>query len=146
MIEPRPLAFLATTFGTPRPRARLSYISLCVIYRTFTSTPRASTTSHVHHSGFSGPYTGTYDTGEKTSGPLGDASILGAPKITPRVLKNHLDKFVVGQERAKKVMCGAVYNHYQRVQEVRRREEEDQALWQQDYRREMAEGDPYRGD
>ena len=144
MIESKPLTFLVTTLGPPRPQARPSYLSLSVIYRTFTSTSRAATTSH-HHSGFSGPYTGTYDAGEKTSGPLGDASILGAPRITPRVLKNHLDNFVVGQERAKKILSVAVYNHYQRVQEVQRREDEEQELWQQELRREMSEGDPFKG-
>ena len=34
------------------------------------------------------------------------------------------DRFVVGQERAKKVLSTAVYNHYQRIQEIQRREDE----------------------
>ena len=34
---------------------------------------------------------------------------------TPEELKNYLDKFVVGQEKAKKVLSVAVYNHYKKV-------------------------------
>ena len=76
---------------------------------------------------------------------MGDASILGVPRLTPRVLKNHLDNFVVGQERAKKILSVAVYNHYQRIQELQRREEEEQELMQQQLRREMSEGHPLEG-
>ena len=76
---------------------------------------------------------------------MGDASILGAPTLTPKVLKQHLDGFVVGQERAKKVLSVAVYNHYQRIQETQRREDEEQELLQQQLRREMAEGHPLDG-
>lgn len=35
--------------------------------------------------------------------------------ITPRELKAHLDKYVIGQERAKKVFSVGVYNHYKRI-------------------------------
>ena len=34
---------------------------------------------------------------------------------SPREIVSHLDKFVIGQERAKKVLSVAVYNHYKRV-------------------------------
>ena len=34
---------------------------------------------------------------------------------TPKELKEHLDKYVVGQEKAKRTLCTAVYNHYKRL-------------------------------
>lgn len=41
----------------------------------------------------------------------------------PREIKNILDEYVIGQERAKKVLSVAVYNHYKRL-ESRSREDE----------------------
>lgn len=52
------------------------------------------------------------------------------------MLKQHLDEFVVGQDRAKKVLSVAVFNHYQRIQELQRREEEEEELLAQRERRE----------
>ena len=52
------------------------------------------------------------------------------------MLKQHLDQFVVGQDRAKKVLSVAVFNHYQRIQELQRREEEEEELIAQRERRE----------
>ncbi len=40
------------------------------------------------------------------------------PKISlkkPTEIKNHLDEYVIGQEKAKKVLSVAVYNHYKRI-------------------------------
>lgn len=34
---------------------------------------------------------------------------------TPHKIKKHLDEYVIGQERAKKVLSVAVYNHYKRI-------------------------------
>lgn len=83
-------------------------------------------------------FTGYYEPGQPTIGPLGDASSYGAPRITPRVLDQHLSNYIVGQERAKRVMSVAVFNHYQRVQEMQRREDEAEALMAQQDRQNMA--------
>ncbi len=130
----------------PKAQARLSYIALSSIYRSFATSTTASSSSQFHRSDFtSQPFTGSYEPNERTTGPLGGASVLGAPKLTPKILKQHLDQFVVGQERAKKVLSVAVYNHYQRIQESLRQEEEEEALLQQRLRREMANGHPLEG-
>ena len=53
--------------------------------------------------------------GEPASGKHGPAPALGkAPK--PAEIKAYLDQYVIGQDRAKKVLSVAVYNHYKRVQ------------------------------
>jgi ATP-dependent Clp protease ATP-binding subunit ClpX len=124
----------ASTVTIPQ-HVRLSYIALA--RRSFSSnSPRASS-GQFHRSDFANqPFTGTYEPGLPTSGPLGGASIHGAPRLTPKTLKQHLDQFVVGQDRAKKILSVAVYNHYQRIQEIQRREEEEEELLAQRERRE----------
>lgn len=127
-------------------QARASYIGLSIIARSFVTSSIRSSTSSFRRSDFANqPFTGTYEPGQPTGGPLGDAAILGAPRLTPKVLKQHLDQFVVGQERAKKVLSVAVYNHYQRIQELQRQEEEEEQLLQQRLRRERGELHPLEG-
>ena len=122
-------------FATEVPyQAKLSYIALYSIRRSFTTSKVGTAPSQHHSSDWTGrPSTGSYEPGLPTSGPLGQASSVGPSRLTPRLLKQHLDQFVVGQERAKKKLCVAVYNHYQRVQELQRRdvEEEEEELFQQ---------------
>lgn len=134
----------ATFAASLPPRLRWSYLTL---YSSSISRSRSLTTSiprctnnpsQFNRSDFgSQPFTGIYEPGQPTNGPLGGASIVGAPRITPKMLKEHLDQFVVGQERAKKVLSTAVYNHYQRIQELQRQDEEFQELMAQHARREM---------
>ncbi|KAF2796413.1 ClpX, ATPase regulatory subunit [Melanomma pulvis-pyrius CBS 109.77] len=124
------------------PQARTSYLALASIGRRAFSNAGAQHSSY-HRSDFSGQgFTGTYEPGEPTGGPLGAASVVGAPRVTPVALKQHLDQFVVGQERAKKVLSVAVYNHYQRIQELQRLEDEQAELEAQAQRRELAHRHP----
>ncbi|KAJ4547098.1 ATP-binding protein [Exophiala dermatitidis] len=124
----------ASTMAMPG-RLRSSYIALS--RRSFSASTPSLSSSQFHRSDFSNqPFTGMYEPGLPTSGPLGGASIYGTPRLTPKMLKQHLDQFVVGQERAKKVLSVAVFNHYQRVQEIQRRQEEEEELLAQRERRE----------
>ncbi len=36
-------------------------------------------------------------------------------RLTPKEIKQHLDDYVVGQDRAKRILSVAVYNHYKRI-------------------------------
>lgn len=130
---------------TATQRARLSYIGIStIVRRNLTSTAKARESGTYHSADFTGGWSGFYEPGP-TKGPLKDASNIGVPRVTPKGLKEHLDQFVVGQERAKKVLSVAVYNHYQRVQELQRRYEEEEELLAQRERRERASRHPVEG-
>src|SRR5436190_9828584 len=135
----------STTVASLPSQARLSYLALYSIRRCV-STSATCSTSQFHRSDFtSQPFTSTYEPGLPTPGPLGSAPPFGAPQLTPKVLKQHLDQFVVGQDRAKKVLSVAVYNHYQRVQKLQRLLEEEEELMAQQARRESVERHPAEG-
>ena len=126
------------------PQARLSYLALASISRGFHSTA-SKCSGQYHRSDFANQgFTGVYEPGQPTSGPLGDAQIYST-RITPKMLKSHLDQFVVGQERAKKILSVAVYNHYQRIQELQRREEEEEEVLAARQRREVGSRHPVEG-
>ena len=115
--------------------ARSAYIA--VSRRSLSASCARPSTSQFHRSDFANqPFTGTYEPGAPTTGPLASASPYGAPRLTPKMLKQHLDQFVVGQDRAKKVLSVAVFNHYQRIQELQRRDEEEEEVMAQRERRE----------
>ena len=42
---------------------------------------------------------------------------------TPRAIKDHLDAYVIGQDKAKQVLSVAVYNHYKRLQAIEQPQE-----------------------
>ena len=52
---------------------------------------------------------------EESPTPPRDATGLMAKGINPKWIYGQLDDYVIGQERAKKVLSVAVYNHYKRV-------------------------------
>ena len=45
--------------------------------------------------------------------------------IKPLEMKTHLDKYVVGQDEAKKILSVAVYNHYKRLQQRKKSKVDD---------------------
>jgi ATP-dependent Clp protease ATP-binding subunit ClpX len=120
---------------------RLLYIVLCGSRRSITSFGNVIFSTSSCHSFPSiwlvgQGYTSSYEPGEPTRGPLGTAQ--REPKITPKHLKAHLDKYVVGQERAKKMLSVAVYNQYQRIQDQQRQEDEERERLAKIARRTMA--------
>lgn len=119
----------------------------CWANRGFTSTAKSFPTySEFNRSDFTNqPWSSIYEAGLPTAGPLGSTPAFGAPRITPKTLKQYLDQFVVGQDRAKKILSVAVFNHYQRVQELQRREEEKAELLARQARREALEHHPAEG-
>lgn len=55
------------------------------------------------------------ETASDSSSEAAVADILSAPIPTPQRLYEHLDNYVIGQQRAKRVLSVAVYNHYKRL-------------------------------
>ncbi|KAJ5721824.1 ATP-dependent Clp protease ATP-binding subunit clpX-like [Penicillium malachiteum] len=124
-------------------RCRPSLLSVSHVRQLSSGPTSFPTWSQFNRSDFTNqPYTGSYETGLPTTGPLASTPAFGAPRITPKVLKQYLDQYVVGQDRAKKVLSVAVYNHSQRVQEVARRQEEAEELLSKRQRKEALEGHP----
>ena len=45
--------------------------------------------------------------------------------LKPSEIKSHLDEYIIGQDDAKKVMAVAVYNHYKRILNSKKMNEDD---------------------
>ncbi|OTA02968.1 ATP-dependent Clp protease [Trichoderma parareesei] len=75
---------------------------------------------------FGSGFTGSYDPSvESGRGPMFRKVNFGVPKFYPRDLKRRVDEYVVGQDRAKKTICAAIFNHYQNLRRRRQHEQED---------------------
>ena len=127
-----------------------STITTCLNKPLLTTIPRhhlSTTTRHNRDSTYQrtdfqtqgAGFSSSYDPDQPTRGPLSQASKHGAPRLTPTLLKEHLDKFVVGQDKAKKVVSVAVFNHYQRIREIKRQNAEELARREKQARWEMKE-------
>ncbi|KAK5120147.1 hypothetical protein LTR85_006628 [Meristemomyces frigidus] len=126
------LAIFSIVHGARRPIIRgLPHRARC---RPLSTSARCTQFNFVNQ-----PFSNEYEPHEQTKGPLSGSSLTGAPRITPRLLNEHLDQFVVGQKRAKRALATAVYNHYQRIQELQRRDDEEEELLAQEERRRMAD-------
>ncbi len=60
--------------------------------------------------------------GQVAQGGKVDVKMSDIPK--PREIKDYLDQYVVGQDEAKKALCVAVYNHYKRLSQRGKSEEQ----------------------
>lgn len=133
------------------PQARASYLALYSISRA-TRLPLSLPLSHArkssrfHRSDFSGQgFSSFYEPDQPTRGPLGGASSVGAGLITPKVLRQHLDQFVVDQDRAKIVLSVAVHEHHLRIHELKRQQQEQARLEAQAQRRASVFRHPVEG-
>lgn len=52
----------------------------------------------------------------------------GVPQFYPRDLKKRVDDYVIGQDRAKKIICATIFNHYQRLRRKHHQEDSDRVL------------------
>jgi len=126
--------FTLSSTAIPRP------LIIHLTRHPLSTTSTLSRDSQFHRSDFQSQgagFSSTYEPGQPTKGPLAQASKHGAPRLTPSLLKEHLDKFVVGQDKAKKVTSVAIYN--QRIRELRRQEAEEQAAREKQARWELRE-------
>ncbi|TAQ86399.1 hypothetical protein B7494_g5274 [Chlorociboria aeruginascens] len=94
------------------------------LLRTFSTygPPRQNQRSDFDGQGF----TSTIEIRKEIVGPISKATSPGARIWTPSLLKQYTDRHVVGQDRARKVISVAIYNHYRRIAEERRVAEEKQ--------------------
>tara|TARA_R110002003_G_scaffold1048_10_gene22233 strand:- start:16804 stop:18492 length:1689 start_codon:yes stop_codon:yes gene_type:complete len=127
------------------PQARASYLALYSIGRRAFSAPSPLQSSY-NRNDFSGQgFSSFYETDQPTRGPLGGTSNVGQIHVTPKALRQHLDQFVVDQDRAKVVLSVAVHEHYLRNQENQRRKDEAARLEAQAQRRASAFRHPVEG-
>lgn len=70
---------------------------------------------------------------------------MGGSHVTPKALRQHLDQFVVDQDRAKVVLSVAIHEHHLRIQELRRQKDEQARLDAQAQRRASAFRHPVEG-
>ncbi|KAF2033446.1 P-loop containing nucleoside triphosphate hydrolase protein [Setomelanomma holmii] len=120
------------------PQARASYFALYSVGRR-TFSVRSSIQSSYNRNDFSGQgFSSFYETDQPTRGPLGGTSNVGHVHVTPKALRQHLDQFVVDQDRAKVVLSVAVHEHYLRNQENQRRKDEAARLEAQAQKRASA--------
>lgn len=138
------MASRTLTMAVSPPTRATSLVLATFCRRTFSI--HCARPSQYHRSDFRGQgYEGYYDPDEPTRGPLGEASSSGVSRITPRMLKDHLDQFVVGQDHAKKVLSVAVYDHYKRLRELQRQEDEQVRLEEKAQRQALKHRHPVEG-
>lgn len=53
------------------------------------------------------------------TGEVNDEVVVDKPIPTPKEIKTELDKYVIGQETAKKILAVSVFNHYKRIRSTK---------------------------
>jgi ATP-dependent Clp protease ATP-binding subunit ClpX len=145
MLCPTTMLLQRSLLRAVSPRAHASYLALYSISRrTPLSFHRRS--SIYNRSDFSGQgFSSFYEPEQPFRGPLGNTSNVGAGHITPKALRQQLDRFVVDQDRAKIVLSVAVHEHYLRIQELKRQQQEQKELEAQAQRRASMYRHPVEG-
>ncbi|KAJ1651336.1 ATP-binding protein [Dispira simplex] len=85
---------------------------------------------------FSAGFSQTVETGAKSHTSQPEEPTTGPSLPSPRAIMKHLDDYIIGQERAKKILAVAVFNHYNRVRANLQQQEQQQ-------RTAAAEGSPF---
>ncbi|KAM0328467.1 hypothetical protein ACHAQA_004874 [Verticillium albo-atrum] len=117
LLATRPTAYLCI---------RCTNVALSVPSRRSLSATAPRPSSSRRTEDFSSGFTSSYDpTDEGSRGPMFKKTTFAVPQFYPRDLKKRVDEYVVGQHRAKKIICSTVFNHYQSLRRRRQRDEED---------------------
>ncbi|KAF7552299.1 hypothetical protein G7046_g7461 [Stylonectria norvegica] len=74
---------------------------------------------------FNSGFTGVYDPSVDSARAMFNKSSFGVPQFYPRDLKQRVDDYVVGQDRAKKTICATIFNHYQNLRRRHQHELEE---------------------
>ncbi|KAH6656800.1 ATP-dependent Clp protease [Truncatella angustata] len=107
-----------------RPRVASAAIPLSGPRRRTFSVSSAVRTAPRRTRDLSSSFSNTYDPDEEGRGPMFNKSTFGVPRFYPRDLKKRVDEYVVGQDRAKKTISAAIFNHYQNIRRRHHQEEE----------------------
>ncbi|SPQ27440.1 090e1e70-ab4f-49fd-9a42-a50519227366 [Thermothielavioides terrestris] len=131
---PPSVATLRASRGRVRGRVRLRHPAFGY------STSSSLLSSPRRTNDFTSGYTSTYDPNQETGrGPIFDKHTFGVPQFYPRDLKRRVDDYVVGQERAKKIICSVIFNHYQGLRRRQHHELQDQRLREKLQRQQFAQ-------
>ncbi|KAL6915815.1 hypothetical protein FSHL1_007265 [Fusarium sambucinum] len=104
------------------PRVSFHYTSLRRQHRYISTSLPPLRRNNDFNSGFSSSYDPSGDSGR---GPMFSKTNFGVPQFYPRDLKKRVDDYVVGQDRAKKTICAAIFNHYQNLRRRHQHDHED---------------------
>jgi hypothetical protein len=74
------------------------------------------------------------------------SSLKATPPPSPKKIYEFLDKYIVGQERAKKVISVAVYNHYKRIYNNIQQANKASQAQQQNQQQQQQQQQPQQGE